>query len=652
MDIQSNHLVDVLRAPVAWGRISWCLVFLVSVAPPTGRCQTGRGNSASAPAATTDSMPAEDADGMTEPAAPETDSTPSPEASPRQPLYQPLLDDVRASSFQNITPGTTAEAELERQLGKPLSRRQERDETVYQFRVGPFPQVEVAVRSGIVVRVIVSTPRSLPLDQVTRELRLGEFSPVTIVDDAGKPLAIAYPERGVMLMLTPSGAGHVVPQLVLESIAAEPFWRRAESDTTHAWENQLRDLDYAVKLDPGCGEAHWRKAEILLAAGQADEALAAIDQALQHEPESSAYRLTRALILAESGQARDAAVDVQRVFKDAQAPPYVRGFAYHQLATLLVTPPKSQVTDALKHRLSAVQLLAPAASDPRVVLRRQARLLLVHVYLQIAQDVATGPWSDKPEAVNKWLRGAGEIAEALIEQDGADEWVRFLVLRHGLAAHAAHGQIEATLQVEPALELGQTLIERAQDKLYQRSLKRDYARLLFDAALIAQAQGDVPRSRELAAKSVALCEETLHDQPLSPCQQAWIGRLYFEVGSQCALRDGNHREAIRWYERALPLLSHVAPSEPGSLLGEHGERLVSMGVSYWQAGAHTEAVKLSEEGLDAMVKTAQAGHLERRALVVPYSNLSSMYTELGKSSEARKMAVLASKAEQESSNQN
>ena len=97
---------------------------------------------------------------------------------------------------------------------------------------------------------------------------------------------------------------------------------------------------------------------------------------------------------------------------------------------------------------------------------------------------------------------------------------------------------------------------------------------------------------------------------------------------------------------ALPLLSHAAPGEPSGLLGEHGERLVSMGVSYWESGAHNEAVKLSEEGLDAMVKTSQAGYLERRALVVPYSNLSSMYTELGKLAEARKMAVLASKAEQ------
>ena len=532
------------------------------------------------------------------------------EAQPAKSRYQPLLDDVRASSFQTVTPGTTAESDLERELGKPLSRRQEGDETIYQFRVGPFPQIEVVVRSGVVVRVIVNMPRPVPLDQVTQELRLGDFSPVAIIDEMGQPLAIAYPERGVMLMLAPHASRQTVLQLVLEAISAEPFWRRAESDTTHAWAKQLLDLDYAVKLDPGCAEAHWRKAEILLAAGQFEEALASLERAVKLEPETHVYRLTRALILRETGRARDAAVEIQHIVKDAGGSSYVRGFAYHQLATLLTTPPKSQVAEALKHRLSAVQLLAPAASDSRVALRRQARLLLVHIYLHIAQDVAMGEWSDKPEAVNKWLRGAGEIAEAMVEQDGAGDWVRFLVLRQGLAAQAAHGQVDAGLKVDPALELGESLIKTAQDELYQRSLKRDFARLLFDAAIVVQAQGDSSRSRELAARAVALCEESLHGQPLSPSQEAWIGRLYYHVGSLHAVGDDNHREAIRWYERltiavpCCPCRAEWPARRAWRTAGEHGGLLLGGGRS--QRGGQTERGGTRRDGQNIASRPSRA----------------------------------------------
>ena len=288
MGAQNNRVVDGLWPLSVWGRILCLLSFFAIVSPRAALCQTGReeakpGQSSTADAGTADgALPPKEQLPAT---PPETDS--GHEAKPATSRDQPLLDDVRASSFQKVTPGTTAESDLEPELGKPLSRRQEGDETIYQFRVGPFPQIEVVVRSGVVVRVIVNMPRPVPLDQVTQELRLGDFSPVAITDEMGQPLAIAYPERGVMLMLAPNASSQTVPQLVLEAISAEPFWRRAESDTTQAWEKQLLDLDYAVKLDPGCAEAHWRKAEILLAAGQFEEASASVERAVKLEPETA-----------------------------------------------------------------------------------------------------------------------------------------------------------------------------------------------------------------------------------------------------------------------------------------------------------------------------------------------------------------------------
>jgi tetratricopeptide (TPR) repeat protein len=303
------------------------------------------------------------------------------------------------------------------------------------------------------------------------------------------------------------------------------------------------------------------------------------------------------------------------------------------------------LAEATKHRLTAVQLATPLASHQRVVLRRQARQLLIHAYLGLARDIAAGDWSDKKEVVNKWLRGAGEIAEALIEQDGADESLRFLVLRESLAAHADVDENNKELAVDVALDMGQRLLESAGDPLYQATIRQQVAKLQFDAARIMLARQDAAKSRDLAHHAAALCDDLLKDRELSPSDEDWVGRLYFYLGSLYALQERNHREAVRWYERGLPLLTKTAPREASSALGRHGERFVSMGVSYWAVGARNEAIRLTKDGIDAMEKASRSGHFARQELAVPYTNLASMYQSLGKHAEARRMSSLAQKIE-------
>lgn len=95
----------------------------------------------------------------------------------------------------------------------------------------------------------------------------------------------------------------------------------------------------------------------------------------------------------------------------------------------------------------------------------------------------------------------------------------------------------------------------------------------------------------------------------------------------------------------MPLLTKTAPREAGNALGRHGERFVSMGVSYWAVGARNEAIRLTKEGIDALEKASRSGHFGRQELVVPYANLASMYQSLGKHAEARRMSALAQKIE-------
>jgi tetratricopeptide (TPR) repeat protein len=558
--------------------------------------------------------------------------------------YQPLLDDVRPSSFNSITPGQTQASELKGRLGEPLHQEHEGNEALQSYRIGPFPRVDITLRSGMVVAIVVQLPSALPVAQVEGELGLQSFTPVVLRNELGERLGIAYPERGVMLTLEPGEESTVVMHLVLEVINAESFVRRAESDREHQWEKQLLDLEYAAKVDPTNAEVHACLSEVLAAAGRHSEALNAIDRALKLNSSAPISRVKRAAALGNLGRGNEAIEELQQLLRE-KSTPLVGALAYYQLGALLAAPPQQNYAQSLKQRMTAVQLATPLASEKTVALRQQSRMLLVQAYLGIAQDIASGEWRDKPAAMGKWLQGAGEIADAMIRDDGGDESLRFLVVRETVAAHANIEEVPLDTHVDEAIAMGERLAAAATDAEYQLSLKREFAKLLFDAARISLGNQDRDRARALAQRSAALCDEVLIQEELTPRQEAWIGRLQFYLGSTCAVQDENHREAVRWYERALPFLTRTAATIPCRQLGEHGERLVSMGVSYWGAGARNEALRLTNEGLEAMLETHRAGQLERRALVVPYANLASMYKLVGKPAEARKMSVLAAKME-------
>lgn len=124
-----------------------------------------------------------------------------------------------------------------------------------------------------------------------------------------------------------------------------------------------------------------------------------------------------------------------------------------------------------------------------------------------------------------------------------------------------------------------------------------------------------------------------------------LGRLYFYLGAADAISKQDHDKAVRWYERSLEYLEQDLPVESAHELGSHGERFVSMGVSYWQVDAKQEAIRLTEHGLALMETAQQEGILEERALAVPYGNLAAMYKALGRIGDATRNATKAARLE-------
>ncbi len=86
----------------------------------------------------------------------------------------------------------------------------------------------------------------------------------------------------------------------------------------------------------------------------------------------------------------------------------------------------------------------------------------------------------------------------------------------------------------------------------------------------------------------------------SPSSAFLLGRLYFRLGTIHALGNHDHRTAVAWFDKAIPLLERPSPNELTADLGRHGETFVSMGVSYWEAGQREKAVALTEKGIKWM----------------------------------------------------
>ena len=68
--------------------------------------------------------------------------------------------------------------------------------------------------------------------------------------------------------------------------------------------------------------------------------------------------------------------------------------------------------------------------------------------------------------------------------------------------------------------------------------------------------------------------------------------------------------------------------------GSIGDRLVSMGVSYWQDGKREKALQLTQRGAELLKHAVSLGNRKSDSLAIPYANLASMHDVLGHKAEA------------------
>ncbi len=579
----------------------------------------------------------------------------SPEAEhPEETSLEPVPDSldagptsIKPAGFNGVIPGVTTMEEVEKAWGAPRELQKHDGILMQLHSVDPFGRVEVSFFENKVSSIIIRLDRAFPAKTVAEQLDLTELKPVLVSDDLGRIIGQAYPERGVLFAFVPGRktgkATMNVAQIILEPISAEPFVLRAETTLKSDPESSMLDLQSALKLQPDNARAHWLHSRILIAKCDYDAAMAAADRAVRLEPANPHYRVTRARILSRTGRLKEAAQEAQNALKTSSRRPHVKARALCLLGDLIASGQNPNYNRAVQYHIRAVKTADPLTAEPHPAVRTAAKEVLIDAHLGAAHDIAWGNWKEKNRAVARWLDQAGKFAEDLIENEGAGREYRFRVSSRALAACVGtHGGLDPTAWAQGALQSGEQLIAEADDPKCKSKLQWELGMALYDALQIYQMRNDHQTALKYGERAVEYLDSGSRPTQTS-ADKYLLGRLYFRMGAIHAIRDKDHKQAVSWFDRAVPLLKRPGTDKTFADLGRHGETFVSMGVSYWETDRRKKAVELTEYGLKLMERAVKLGSLDRIVLAVPYDNLASMHRRLGAEESAVEFEEMAAK---------
>lgn len=555
------------------------------------------------------------------------------------------LPQPEAASFAGITPGESMMDQVEESWDAPAEIVRQDGVIIHRYKIEPFERIEVVFAGEKVATIIVRLEGSLPADKLSQELKIDDITPVFVSGELGEILGQAFPERGVLFAFDQKaaltdGPANPVTEIVLEPLGPDPFVLRAESRLDSHFDENLRDLELAIKLDPNHARAHWLYSRVLCAVGRTDEAVTAIKKSIKFDDKNAQYRVTYAQILDQLGDPAEAIAQAKAAVERSKKRPHIKARALCLVGDLLNAAATPDMAEALKYHTEAIKTAEPILSNRHPAVRKIAKEVIIDAHLGAASDIAWGEWSSKGKAVDRWTALAAAFAEEFIANDGGTDEHRFRVASRALAAYVGTvGELDPTEWAEESLHVGEQLIKQSVDPTVRQQLEWETGMAAFNAVQVYQARKDQESSLkygELAAKHLEAGR--LESEP----EQGYLlGRLHFRLGTIHALAQEDHEAAVVCYERASKLFEQPVPNQSSVEVGRQGEAYVSMGVSFWEVGRKEEAIEMTKQGVDLVKQAVTAGVMPESALVVPYENLANMQRYEGQTNAAALTQQLA-----------
>jgi tetratricopeptide (TPR) repeat protein len=552
-----------------------------------------------------------------------------------------------AATLSGVQAGVTTIEDTIKHFGDPRESNIADGAGTAKFNFPPFEYLELTAKDNRVDSMMIQIPDGVLLDEGTKQLGLGDISSVKVLDDKGQQIGVAFPERGVLFSL--DSTGKKIMQIMLEPLSAESFLLRAEDRMIASPRSALLDVELAHLVQPNNAPAYELQARILMSLGHWTEAKSTIRSAIKIDAENPAYQLTLAECLQMSGDHAGSQRLVTEILAshkngEKKLPTELHAKAECLHGDTLASGSRRDYAKAIEHHLAALKLADSLKDSSDFRVRRAAKRTFMHANLGIADDIAWGNWQQKEIAVPKWIERGRLAAEDLIRTESADPELRLTVARSALAAIAGtQGKIDGTEWSKTALDAAKEVMTPTADPWRRQRIEWQLGLILYDGLQVDQARGLKGFTLANSATVVQYLESGAQFREQTAVDVFLLGRLYYRVGAVFAIEKQDHRTAAYWYDKALPLLSRPIPDATPSDWARQGETMVSMGLSFWEVGRRPEGVKLSEIGVDWMIKAVQAKGLSEKALAIPYANLANMHKSLGNTDESKSYLDLAGK---------
>lgn len=549
--------------------------------------------------------------------------------------------------FHGVQPGVSTKKQLIATWGSPDEVAPTDNGQLLSFNLESFRSVEVLVEDGLVTLMKIGLRTPASPQELAEKVAADENESVQVVDDeTGRIAAYAYPERGIVMVveepddITPESSERV-SQMILQPLDAETFCLRAEQRDYGQLTFRIADLKQAVTLAPRDAHAHWLLSRALIDAGLSKEAEIAAKRAVDIDPDNMAYRQQWGAALAAVGKYDNAVLTTREVLDAEDAPTLIRSAALFQMGQLAAMGDAAIASKAVGFWNMAIAEADKLATSDAAADRRAAKRLLVEAHLAIAVEMSNRDYEDNMENVAQWVSRASALAEELIANDQGDLGLRIRVAQQSIVALS---HFKPSNDPQPLIdEINDTLEEiksNSEDPLWIDQLEWTSGIAYQHALEIEHHRRRPKQALEYSEQAIELMADKAEKRRDSAVTELLVGKLYFHIGAVHAVHESDHAEAVKWYDRAFPLLASEGPKSELVVPRHEGEALVSMAVSYWDQNDRERAVSLTEMGSDLIEQAVTGGVIGKENLAVPYGNLAAMHKKLGNTAEAQRYAKL------------
>jgi hypothetical protein len=505
--------------------------------------------------------------------------------------------------------------------------------------------VGIVLRGDVADSIHLHYKQPLNLKQAASELGLDSATAVTQTTSAAHEFLLTWPDEGISLHFQRSAGVDVVSRVAFTTAQPDAFLLRGLNRQWRDYNGALHDARAVQSLDPRREEAYRLEAQVALRMGQTAVAKKAIAEALAVTSATIDLLLLQVQVATAANELDGLMRRIRAIRNDVQLPALTRAkaaFAMGQINTKLSSPNYKQ---AFSFHSEANQRARELLKSSELAEQFGALELMVNAHLAIAHDIAFGEYTaeEKNRAVPKWIELSWKFTAHLLANNYHDQALGLDVCRSSLELLKKLGKSvplevweeRITQQAASVLQLKGTSTEFMDHMRWQQAMA------LYHATIIARQGKDGNRVQQLGLAAYQLFRGPLtattktNHWDSTPTKAAMIG-LCYTLGSVEAIDNLDHVKAIQWYGQALQYLDtpniqqfaaeHATKQSIG--LGWHGERLVSMGLSYWSTGNKTQGLRLTQQGI-AWIETAVRDHgFPNHHLKIPYSNLAVMTKSL------------------------